>query len=613
MTGSFLFSVFVFLAAACLLVPISKRLGLGAVIGYLVAGVVIGPFALKLIDDPETILHFSEFGVVMMLFLIGLELRPSDLWKMRGRLLGLGGAQVGVTLLAVAGVAYFGGAVLGTAIAIGMALALSSTAVGLRIMEDRAIMLDEPGRAGFSVLLFQDVIVIAMIASIPLLAGLGGGYEQYAAAGTVVDDAYGGPSGPQGWVRIFAIFGVFAGMILAGRLLLRPILRFIAAAEVRETFTAVALLVVVGAALLMGWLGLSTALGAFFAGVVLADSEYRHQLERDIEPFKSLLLGLFFISVGMSLNLETLAARPGLVIGATLGLMALKFVILFGVGKIAKLSLPDNLLFAALLCQAGEFGFVLFQFARIDGVMDEGLITLLSAIVALSMAFTPLLLLIYDKLILPRLVSAPKEGEAPRDEENLVLILGYGRVGQIVERLLSTQGIEATLIDKNADHIHWVKRFGNRVYYGDGGDMDLLRIAGAERAKVIVLAQKVNSQAARDIQVAFPNAKIIARARSRFELYELMEIGVDFVERDTVRCSLAMGQKALEYLGMDKARAERLAEMFLEGDNAVAARDFHLRGDIDALAERAAQNRALIQATMESDEEDGHDRTSEAG
>ena len=603
MSGSFLFSVFVFLAAACLLVPLSKRLGLGAVIGYLVAGVAIGPFALGLIDDPETILHFSEFGVVMMLFLIGIELKPSELWEMRGRLIGLGGAQVGITMLAIAAITYFSGVVLGTAVAIAMSLALSSTAVGLSIIEDRSIMLEPAGRAGFSVLLFQDVIVIAMIAAVPLLATLDQNYVQLAAAGPV-DGSFVERTAPEGWLRLVAIFGAFGGMLLSGRLVLRPLLRFIAAARVRETFTAVALMVVVGAALLMGWLGLSAALGAFFAGVVLADSEYRHQLERDIEPFKALLLGLFFMSVGMSLDFGALGESPLLIVGCTLGLMVLKFVILFGVGKIAKLSLPDNLLFAGLLCQAGEFGVVLFQFARVEGVMDETLVSTLSAIVALSMAFTPLLLLGFDKLIAPRLEAGPKTGEGPQDDKNSVLILGYGRVGQIVERLLSTQGIEATLIDNNADHIEWVKQFGNRVYFGDGGDMDLLRIAGASRAKVIVLAQKVNAQAARDIQEAFPDAKIVARARSRFELYELMDIGVDFAERDTVRSSLAMGQKALEFLGIDEAYAERLGESFLEHDNGVAKRDFHLRSDVGALAERAAQNRALIKATMQSDMDD---------
>ena len=604
MSGSFLFSVFVFLAAACVLVPLSKRLGLGAVIGYLVAGILIGPFALGLIDDPETILHFSEFGVVMMLFLIGLELKPRELWEMRGKLVGLGGAQVGLTLAAVAGVAFLLGYGLGESIAIGMALALSSTAVGLRIMEDRTMLLDPAGRAGFSVLLFQDVIVIAMIAAMPFLAGLGAPPATELALAAPGGEADGMMPAPEGRLRLLAIVGVFAGMILAGRLLLRPAFRAIARAEVREVFTAVALLVVIGAALLMQWLGLSAALGAFIAGVVLADSEYRHQLERDIEPFKSLLLGLFFMSVGMSLDFGVLAGSPAFILLCVVGLMVVKFVILLLVGRIARLDLPDNLLFAGLLSQAGEFGFVLFQFARTEGVMSAGTATQLAAIVALTMALTPLVLLVYDRVVAPKLAPPRKTGESPSDAHNRVLILGYGRVGQIVDRLLHTQGISTTLIDNDGDHIEFVKQFGNRVFFGDAADMDLLRMAGAEHAEVIVIAiddiEKGN-EAAREIPLHFPNAKVIARARGRNQLYELMAIGVDFAERETVRSSLAMGRKALEFMGTDEARAQRLSDLFLAKDYEVIQRDYHLRGDLDALAERADQNRALIRATLNAD------------
>ena len=617
MSGPLLLSVFIFLLAACLFVPLAKRLGLGAVIGYLLAGILIGPWALGLIDDPETILHFSEFGVVMMLFVIGLELRPSELWDMRGRLLGLGGAQVGLTLAAVAGVAYLLGYALGESVAIGMALALSSTAVGLRIMEDRTMLLDPPGRAGFSVLLFQDVVVIAMIAAMPYLASLGvpelpdpglvpeEGYNSHGG------DAHGGdghgaamPASPEGLWRLVAIFGTLGGMVIAGRLLLRPLFKAIAVAEVREVFTAVALLVVIGAALLMQWLGLSAALGAFIAGIVLADSEYRHQLERDIEPFKSLLLGLFFMSVGMSLDFGVLAANPAFILVAVVGLMAIKAAILFAVGRAGGLGKGDNILFAVLLSQAGEFGFVLFQFARTEGVMSAATATQLAAIVALSMALTPLLLLAYDRLVAPRMAPPPKTGDRPQDENNPVIILGYGRVGQVIERLLTTQGVGCTLIDNDGEHIAFVKQFGNRVYFGDGSDMDLLRLAGAEHAKVIVVALSdiaAGNEAAREIKMAFPHAKVIARARGRNQLYELLDIGVDFAERETVRSSLAMGRKALEFLGTEPARAEQLAEMWLAKDYEIIQRDYHLRGDLDALRERADQNRALMKATLAAD------------
>ena len=622
MDGSLLFSVFIFLAAASLLVPVAKLSGLGSVIGYLGAGVLIGPFVFGFIDDPETILHFSEFGVVMMLFLIGLELQPKSLWDMRAKLLGLGGAQVGTTALAIAGVGLLAGLATGEAVVAGMALALSSTAVALQIIEHRAIMREPAGASGFSVLLFQDVIVIAMIASIPFLATMNGAEglpmvtEELHGAGGHGDDHGGGHGmeGPTGYWRVLAIFGVFAGMILAGRLLLRPLFRIIARSEVRETFTAVALLLVVGAALLMQWLGLSAALGAFIAGVVLADSEYRHQLERDIEPFKALLLGLFFMSVGMSLDFDVLLGSPVLILGLVAGLMTLKFAILFGVGLLAKLSLPNNLLFATLLCQAGEFGFVLFQFAQGEGALSGEVATILTAVIALTMALTPLALIAYDKLVAPRFVPPKKTGDAPESEDNPVIILGYGRVGQVVERLLATQGIGCTLIDNDGDHIEFVKQFGNRVFFGDASDMDLLRVAGADHAEVIVVAVDSiadGNEAAAEIQTHFPNAKVIARARGRNQLYELMAIGVDFAERETVRSSLAMGRKVLEFLGVDERRARALSEKWLEHDYEIIQRDYHLRGDLDALAERADQNRALMKATLAADMEEHEAATTE--
>ena len=627
MDGSLLFSAFVFLAAASLLVPVSKLSGLGSVIGYLIAGVLIGPDVLGFIRDPETILHFSEFGVVMMLFLIGLELQPRSLWEMRAKLLGLGGAQVGVTAALIAGIGVAAGLVMGEAVVVGMALALSSTAIALQIMQDRAVLREPAGEAGFSVLLFQDVIVIAMIAVIPFLATMGpveglpmvteevahGGAGSHGAEPHAGDDhggGHGGMEGPTGVWRILAIFGVFAGMILAGRLLLRPLFRLIARSEVRETFTAISLLLVVGAALLMQWLGLSAALGAFIAGIVLADSEYRHQLERDIEPFKALLLGLFFMSVGMSLDFGTLAANPLLVVGLVIGLMVLKFAVLMGVGRVAGLALPHNLLFATLLCQAGEFGFVIFQFAQAEGALSPTTATILTAVIALSMALTPLLLIVYDRFVAPRFVPPKKTGETARDEDNPVLILGYGRVGQVVERLLTTQGIGCTLIDNDGDHIEFVKQFGNRVFFGDASDMDLLRVAGADHAKVIVVAVddiEAGNEAAREVQTHFPEARVIARAFGRNQLYELMEIGVDFAERETVRSSLAMGRKALEFLGYSEARARRLSDRWLEHDYAIAQRDYELRGDLDALAERADQNRALMKTFLDQDMADMDD------
>ncbi|RKQ72200.1 Kef-type potassium/proton antiporter (CPA2 family) [Litorimonas taeanensis] len=596
MEGSLLFSVFIFLAAACVLVPLSKLSGLGSVIGYLIAGVIIGPYVLGAISDPITILHFSEFGVVMMLFLIGLELKPKELWNMRSRLLGLGGLQVGASSLIIALVAHYGfNHPLGEAITIGMALALSSTAIALQIMQDRGMMNEVAGQSGFSVLLFQDVIVIAMIAALPFLATMTG-------YGAVIDSAHAEDvHGPEGLWWALSIFGVFAGMIIAGRILLRPIFKIIARSKVRETFTAMALLLVIGAALLMNWLGLSAALGAFIAGVVLADSEYRHQLERDIEPFKALLLGLFFISVGMSLDFATLAEKPALIFGLVAGLIGVKFLVLYVIGAVFKLVLSSRILFATLLCQAGEFGFVLFQFALTEGAISAETSTLLTAVIALSMGLTPILILIFDKFISPLFATQSLTGEPPIDEGSRVLVLGFGRVGQLAGRLLHTQNIATTIIDNDGDHIDFLKQFGHRVYYGDASDVDLLHKAGAAKADVIIVAMddrdKV-TQTVHEIREHFPKAKIVARARNRGHLFDLLAEDVDFAERETVRGGLAMGRKALTYLGFSEDKARDLSDKFLEMDFKLAMEAYEMRGDMEALVSKARRGHALLKETL---------------
>lgn len=599
MDGSFLLSAFIFLCAASLLVPISKLSGLGSVIGYLVAGLLIGPSVFGLISDPITILHFAEFGVVMMLFLIGLELEPRKLWTMRGKLIGLGGSQVLLTMLAIAGIALIVGLSTGEALAVGMALSLSSTAMALQIIQQRRLMAEPEGQGGFSVLLFQDVIVIAMIAAMPILATLtpfDGISSDYAGSQS---DA---PSPTGLWLGA-AVIAVFTGMFLGGRYLLTPLFRLIARSEVRETFTAVALLLVVGAALLMNWLGLSAALGAFIAGMVLADSEYRHQLERDIEPFKALLLGLFFISVGMSLDLAFIASEPTLVISLVAGLMVLKFVILLLIGKLSGLKGRACLFFSALLCQSGEFGFVIFTFATTEGAIRPETAAILTAVIALSMAMTPLLLLVFDKLILPRFEIAGEEttGEAPFDQNHPVLILGYGRIGQIIGRLLEAQGIQTTLIDNNGDHIQFLKQFHHRVFYGDATDMDLLRQAGAGGACVIVVAIADNLELVRQIKQTFPKARLIVRAKGRVELFDLLAEEVHFAERETVRGALALGEAVLTDLGYNEEEAEMLIERFLEMDYENIQQTYHMRDDLKALAEHANEARELLKETLETE------------
>lgn len=599
MDGSFLLSAFIFLCAASLLVPISKLSGLGSVIGYLVAGLLIGPSVLGLISDPITILHFAEFGVVMMLFLIGLELEPRKLWSMRGKLIGVGGSQVLLTLLAIAGIALIVGLSTGEALAVGMALSLSSTAMALQILQQRRLMAEPEGQSGFSVLLFQDVIVIAMIAAMPILATLtpfDGVTSDYA-------DGHAEPHGPTGvWLGV-AVIGVFVGMFLGGRYLLAPLFRLIARSEVRETFTAVALLLVVGAALLMNWLGLSAALGAFIAGMVLADSEYRHQLERDIEPFKALLLGLFFISVGMSLDLAFIASEPILVISLVAGLMGLKFFILLLIGRMSGLKGRACLFFSALLCQAGEFGFVIFTFATTEGAIRPETAAILTAVIALSMAMTPLILLIFDKLILPRFDTdgSTLTGEAPYDRHHPVLILGYGRIGQIIGRLLEAQGIRTTLIDNNGDHIEFLKQFHHRVFYGDATDMDLLRQAGAGGACIIVVAIADNLELVRRIKKSFPDAKLIVRAKGRVQLFDLLAENVHFAERETVRGALALGEAVLTDMGYNEEEADMLVQRFLELDYENIQQTYHLRGDIKALAEMSSEARLLLKETLETE------------
>lgn len=609
MDGSLLSSVFILLVAACLLVPISKLWGLGSVIGYLVAGVLIGPSVLGFINEPETILHFSEFGVVMMLFLIGLELQPKQLWSMRGKLIGLGGMQVVLTTVLVTLGALYLGRPLGEAIVIGMALALSSTAVSLQIMQDRGIMKSKSGESGFSVLLFQDVIVIAMIASLPLIAVWSGAGPN---TGSVVDNHGSTGTHLHGFALAGAIFGAFAIMIIGGRLLLNPIFRLIAKSQVREIFTVIALLLVIGASLLMNWLGLSAALGAFIAGVVLADSDYRHQLERDIEPFKALLLGLFFMSVGMSLDLNALAQNPLGIFGLVLAVITLKFCILFIVGKVFKLDLSSNMVFAVLLSQAGEFGFVLFQFAKTQNLIAPNSVTVLTAVIALSMATTPFMLIAYDKFMEPRLRPEKVTGEAPQNNKQRVLILGYGRVGQIANRLLHTQDIETTILDHDGEHIKFVKQFGERVFYGDAVDIDLLRTAGAGEADVIIIAIDDVTKAtevAHDIKHHFPKARIIARARNRTHMFDLMAEGVDFVERETVRGALSMGRAALISLGFDNDVARKLSDDFLKFDGQLIEETWQDRNDIDTLVKKAADGRDFIKRTLNAD----RDRRDEEG
>lgn len=568
---TFLFQAFVYLLAAVIAVPIAKRLGLGSVLGYLLAGIAIGPFGLGLIGtEGEDVMHFAEFGVVMMLFVIGLELEPTLLWRLRGPILGMGGLQVVLTALLVAGLALALGLPWQAALAIGMILALSSTAIVLQTLNEKGLMKTAGGQSSFAVLLFQDIAVIPMLAIFPLLATSTAGEaeahadEAHHAATTLV--AMLPP-----WAQTLAVLGAVAVVVLAGRFLVRPALQAIARTGLRELFTAAALLLVIGIALLMTQVGLSPALGTFLAGVVLANSEYRHELESDIEPFKGLLLGLFFIAVGASVDFALIMAQPLLIIGLVLGIVLVKFGVLFALARLFKLSLDQSMLLAFALPQVGEFAFVLFSFANQEGVLSTTITSPLVAAVALSMALTPLLLLINERLVQPRfgtLERVERETDAI-DEENPVIIAGFGGFGSTVGRLLKANGVGTTVLDIDSDRVDLLRKMGLKVYYGDASRYDLLHAAGAERAKLLVLALDSPEKTMELVETArkhFPHLTILARAFDWDDAYELVAAGVDHVYREALDTSLRMGTDALRMLGFRAYQAQRAAQTFLRHD-----------------------------------------------
>ncbi len=609
MDTSFLFSAFIFLVAAIAVVPIAKITGLGSVLGYLLAGILIGPNVLGLIDEPETILHFSEFGVVMMLFLVGLELMPRELWRMRNQLLGLGLGQVMITTGVIALGVILVGWNWAVALTIGLALALSSTAIALQTMGEKGLSGTPAGRSAFSILLFQDIAVIPILAIIPLLAVYADlGDPGVVQAGGHADGGHGAAAthGEPGLVTALKVFASFAGMVLAGRYLLRPAFRLIAATRMREMFTAFSLFLVVGAALLMEAIGLSPALGAFIAGVVLADSEYRHELEMDIEPFKGLLLGLFFISVGMSIQFTIIASQPFLVAALVVGLVAVKFAILFVMARVIRLHLSQAILLGALLAQGGEFAFVLSQFSVGAGALPAGLAGLLNGVVALSMAITPVMMITYERVIAPmfeRLGAVPQEVRDIEGERS-VIVAGFGRVGQIVGRLLHTQGFETTVIDHDPNQIELVRRFGYKIFYGDAARLDLLQTAGIADADLFVITiddKERTSEVARLVKEHYPHVKVLARASDRRHVYELWDLALDGVERETFRSSLRMGRQALELLGFRPFHARRLAERFADHDVRMMRESHALRGDDEAFMNHARGATDSLKSLLEDD------------
>ncbi len=592
MSGDFFVQAFVYLAAAVVSVPVSKRLGFGSVLGYLVAGAVIGPFGLGFVgSEGQDVLHFAEFGVVMMLFVIGLELEPAHLWRQRGALLGMGGVQVAATAAAIGTAAVVAGLPWRASLALGLILAMSSTAIVLQSLSEKGLLNTEAGSRSFAVLLFQDVAVIPILAILPLLAASGGTADGADAGSHGAAWVDGWPA----WGRGLAVLGAVVAIVGIGRFVVGPVFRFIARARLREAFTAAALLLVVGTAILMTQVGLSAALGTFLAGVVLASSEYRHELETDLEPFKGLLLGLFFLAVGASIDFGLVAERPFFVVGLACGLVALKCVVLLGLGGVAGMGADQNLLFSLALAQGGEFAFVLFSFAAQSRVLDASVTSPMVAVVALSMGVTPVLLLVFERVIRPRFgtTERPTREADAIERESPVLIAGFGRFGHIVGRFLRANGVEATVLDVDSDHVDLLRRLGMRVYYGDASRVDLLRAAGAERARLLVVAVDEPGKAMEIVAAArrhFPHLTILSRARGRAHAYELIDAGVERIYRETLDSSLRVGVDALRLLGRPAYATLRAARRFRRHDEESVRALAALRHDRGAYLSRARES-----------------------
>ncbi len=564
MEQNFLYQALVYLAAAVLFVPLAKRLGLGSVLGYLIAGIVIGPYLLGFIGkEGEDIMHYAEFGVVMMLFLIGLELEPELLWKMRKSILGLGGLQVSLTAGIIAAVMLISDLEWKQSLALGLIMAMSSTAIVMQSLREKGLMKTVAGQSSFAVLLFQDIAVIPIIALFPLLATLPA-IQQATDHSTWVD-------GQPGWIQSLFMLGAVAAIIIAGRMLCKPLLRIIARTGLREVFTASALLIVVAIAVLMTKVGLSPALGAFLAGVVLANSEYRHELESDIDPFKGLLLGLFFIAVGSAIDFRLIAAQPLKIISWVLLFMTLKTIVLWLLGKIFRISTEQNFIFSFSLNQVGEFAFVLLSFAFNEGILPKDTVNFYTAVVAISMGLTPLVMLLNEKMILPRVGTEQKTAREADviDEKNPIIIAGFGHFGNTIGRFLRANKIEATYLDIDSDRVDVLRRMGLKVFYGDASRYDLLHSAGASAAKIIIIAiddAGKRLEMVETVKKHFPHLHILVRASNRYDAYDLMNAGMLHVYRESIDTSVRLGVDAMTILGHRAYTAKRLAKTFLRHD-----------------------------------------------
>jgi monovalent cation:proton antiporter-2 (CPA2) family protein len=585
MDVTFLLQVTVFLSAAVIGVPLLKRLGLSSVLGYIVAGAAIGPWGLSLAGDIEEVRSFAEIGIVLLLFIIGLELPPSRLWELRNAVFGLGASQVIATGIALGAGAWALGIPPGAAAIVGFGLALSSTAVGLQILIERRQLATPHGRAGFAVLLFQDLAVIPLLAVLPVIAGREGGALH----------TLGGLS------PVLTVLLVVA-ILAAGRYLLRPYFRALAQAASQEVLTAGALLVVFATGMLMHALGISMALGAFVAGMLLADSEYRHEIEADIEPFKGLLLGLFFMAVGMSVNFGVLVSEPAQIIALVAGLVVVKALIMYGLARAFREEAGSAYALAIVLSQGGEFAFVLFSLAAGEGLVPPAIAERLIVVVTISMLTTPIL------ATLLRCLPQRKRGAAidstPPDQDNPVIIAGFGRFGQVVSRILTSRGIPFTALDRDPEQVEFVGQFGNKIYFGDASRLDLLRSARADKASVLVIAIDDIDASVKCAEIAkqnFQKLKIFARARNRLHAYRLLDLGVGRVWRETFHASADMAGQVLTELGLPESTAEETVRIFTLHDERLLRRAVGHHGDLQKLIEIAKAGRTELHSLFEHD------------
>jgi glutathione-regulated potassium-efflux system ancillary protein KefC/glutathione-regulated potassium-efflux system protein KefB len=590
----------IYLAAAIVAVPIAKRVGLGSVLGYLIAGILIGPYALGVVGDQTDVMHFAEFGVVMMLFLVGLELQPSRLWTLRHSILGLGGLQVVLSAAAIFAFCYWFFAMhWQTALAIGLMLALSSTAIVLQSLEEKGWLKQEAGQNAFSVLLFQDIAIIPILALLPLLA-----FAPQTSTKEISDSII--ASWPV-WQQVCVSIAVIAAIIAGGKYVSAPLFRYIAQTHMREIFTIFALFLVVAIALVMQSIGLSPALGTFLAGVVLAESEFRHELEADIEPFKGLLLGLFFITVGASINFELLFNEFSTVIGLVVLLIVVKACILFALAVTFKINSKQQLLFALALAQGGEFAFVLLSVTTTLSILTPEQTSLVTLVVAVSMLIAPLLLMVYEQ-IQKRSSSALPEFDKPEQISTAkhVIIAGYGRFGQIMGRLLHAQGYEITVLDHSPSQIELLRRFGNTVFYGDAARQELLEAAGAHTAQMLVIAIDNPDKTIEIIKLAhknYPQLKIVARAIDRRHAYQLLNLKVDAFNRETVDSAINLAVEALELLGNTKQDAERAGKLFRDHDRAAVLQLAALWGDDASYGVAVRQRMEDLKQVLQQDKQ----------